>query len=526
MKFQVPDDIGSDMKDWTGFFDTVSLVPTKRKYGDAFYDITWVPRKRRDMPRGVIASHPIHQRLGKRRQFRTDQPTARPVKKRLTMSDAVHSGLLIQGKIVIPPKAGAWRLDEQTGDVDVNELAEMVGRLHIEKMWPQFSRLPPELRRLIWQHTWENRAVTIKRKVVDFKGGPQVPLDLREAPYTSHNATRHYKTSLVRRDWGVLDPISDELSSRAHGKDFVTSTTTDSKPPVSLFVNHESRHETLLHFQTAFALDGSDAKVYYNFALDSLKLPRHHPLGLCFDINDLQKLTSITVPELFPNLTCFTRKVGPFDFHRSRMVLDAQIPPAADDTVAYYPEFDRAWQLLRWRFPNLREINLEPVSDCKLHKVEEPLIPSRPIRIEHNPWPEKIDQYCNSCENLRNGAVTRFPSVGLNTPYLERVFDGYGFYGSPAYKRARVVVGIVKKEGKKDEEVTVTFWRIRHHLQEHTYSVFIPRNLRSTKNSRAGRDNVTPPPDGPQTFELECLAKSLERFLGPPTKHDYLALDI
>lgn len=451
MKFQVPDDKDTDSKGSPELFDTVSLVPSKRRHDDAFYDTTWICRKRR-----AIARYLVQQRLGKRRRFVADETTDLPVKRRILIPEAVHSGLLIQGKIVVPPKAGAWRLDELIGGVDVNELTDMIGRLHIEKTWPQFSRLPPELRRLIWQHTWEHRVVTIKRKLVAFKRGPQEPLDPRDAPYSSHNATRHYKTSLVRRDWGVLDPISNKLAFKTRGKDFVTSTTTESKPPVSLFINSESRHETLLHFQPAFALHGSDAKVYFNFALDSLKLPRHHPLGLCFEVNDLQKLTSITVPELFPNLPCFTRKVGPLDFHRTRMVQDAQIPPASDGTVAYYPEFDRAWQLLRWRFPNLREINLVPVSDCKLHRDYDPLSPARPIRIEQNPWPAMIDQYCLSCENLRSGVVARFNSVGLNSPYLERVFDAHGFFGPPAYTRTKVVVGTVAKGGKTDEEVTVS----------------------------------------------------------------------
>lgn len=459
MKFQVPDDIDSDMQDAPGLFDTVSLVPTKRKHFDAFYDTTWLPRKRR-----CINPDLLPQRLGKRRRFGTSQPTAVPKKRRILIQDAVDSGLRIQGRIVVPPKAGAWRLDEQVGDVNVSELTDMVGGLNIEKTWPQFSRLPPELRRLIWQHTWEHRVLTIKRKLVGFKRGPQGPLPLWEAPLDSHNATRHYKTSLIRRDWGVLDPISDDLSLRAHCEDFDTSTTTDSKPPVSLFINSESRHETLLHFQTAFAIDGSDAKVYFNFALDSLKLPRHHPLGLCFEINDLQRLTSITVPELFPILPSFYKIVGPFDFHRSRMVLNAQIPPVTDGTVACYPEFDQAWQLLRWRFPNLREINLEPVSECKFHRVHESNLLSRPIHIENS----LVDQYCLSCENLRKGVVTRFNRIGLNSPYLERAFDAHGFFGPPAYMREKVVIGTVKKEGQKDEQVTVS------HFQQQTQTAISP----------------------------------------------------
>ncbi|KAK7946641.1 uncharacterized protein PG986_010962 [Apiospora aurea] len=246
------------------------------------------------------------------------------------------------------------------------------------------------------------------------------------------------------------------LALVAHGKRFVTSTTTDSKPPVSLFVNYESRHETLLHFQTAFALGRNEAKIYFNPGLDSLKLPRHHPLGMCFGINDLQKLTSITVPELFPALPSFRNTAGPWDFHSYPAVRTAQVPPVSDGTVAYYPEFDRAWQLLRWRFPNLREINLDPVSDCKLHDSAPGRLGLRPRDFHGSPDPRLVDRYCLSCHNLQTGVARRFRQIGTNTSYLECIFDAYGFFGPPTYERTRFAVGTVKKEGHKDEDVTVS----------------------------------------------------------------------
>ncbi|KAK7917135.1 hypothetical protein PG985_010743 [Apiospora marii] len=520
MKFQVPNDIDNDVKDSPRLFDTVPVIGIKRKHSDVFYDTTWVSRKRR----GFIPNA-IQQKVRVKRRGDGDYMTAVPKKRRIVIREAVNSGLLIQGRIIVPPKAGAWRLDEKAGDVNVNELAGMVGRLDIEKTWPQFSRLPPELRRLVWQHTWEHRVVTISRRLSALRDrAVGVHTHPRDEPLAS-NATRLFKTRQTRTDhWGVDDSAYSQGSDdKANGRDFIASTTTDSKPPVSLFVNYESRHETLLHFQTAFALSGNKARIYFNFSLDSLKLPRHHPLGLCFEVNDLQKLTSITIPELFPILPLFKNRTGPYDFHKSPMLQNARVPPVTDGTLAFYPEFDHAWQLLRWHFPNLREINLEPVSNCKLqNSAMSRLVP---INLNTSTNPYATDEWCTSCHNLQVGASRRFRQVGVNAPYLESVFDACGFFGPPAYLRNKVVVGTVKKKGRQDENVTVTFWSIRHHPEDRQY-VFSPPSPPTGTTKRAGRDNASPAPNSPHSYELECLAKSLERFLGPPTEHDYLALEI
>ncbi|KAK8024137.1 hypothetical protein PG993_012203 [Apiospora rasikravindrae] len=479
MKFQAPDDANADMKDAPRYFDTVSIIPTKRSHSAAFYNADWIPRKRRI----IIPEEPLllRKRLGKRQRAGEDE--SNPVKRRV-LFEAAHSGLVVDGRLVVPPQTGPWLLDGQAGDVNVEDLADMVKGLKIEKAFPQFSRLPPELRRLIWQHTWEHRVVTISRRIVAFKRG---------IPDPTRSEDPHY----------------------------------EAEPPVSLFVNFESRHETLLHFQTAFALDGNDAKIYFNPSLDSLNLPRHHPLGLCFEINDLQKLTSITVPELFPALPSFKKFAGPWDFHLYPAVKNAQIPPVVDGTVAHYPEFDRAWQLLRWRFPNLREINLEPVSDCKLHDSAPVFLGYTPLDILANPDPRLVDQCCLSCHNLQRGAARRFRQIGRNTSYLECIFDAYGFFGPPTYERKNVVVGTVKREGRKDEDVTVSFWRIKRRREERQYEFCLPSLPGPKPQPRAGQNELALPAyDSQFSYELKCIAKSLERFLGPPTDRDCLALEI
>lgn len=437
----------------TGIFNTTALMTRKR-----LYDETWTPRKRRCIfPSVVPQSY-----LGKRKQRAADEDFTSAVKRRTIFDEAERSALLIRGRIIVPPETGPWRLSgKQTDGTSIDELVGMVNGLKLDKTFPQFSRLPPELRRRIWQHTWEARAVTISRRLVAFKHGQPMGVGYDPSYEWLHRYTHEYKTHLVRSNhWGVVDPRYHRKTwfEKAIGKDLVTSTTSDSAPPASLFVNHESRHETLLHFQPAFSLDGGHTNVYFNFGLDTMKLSRHYSLGMCFGVNDLHKLRSITIPELSPHLPCFGHRIGPNDYSRSRMVLSALVPPVADGTIAYYPEFYAAWMLLRWHFPNLRVINLEPVSDCRLHDSTLALTPRGLAELIREATYHDVDkQVCFSCLNLQLGSQ-RFPQIGLNTPYLQQIFDASGIFGPPIYRQRRVIIGCVKaaSEAQKDEEVTVS----------------------------------------------------------------------
>ncbi|KAK8877283.1 hypothetical protein PGQ11_002229 [Apiospora arundinis] len=543
MKFEVPDGP-------FGFFNTTPLIPTKRKYDDTFYDVTWVPRKRRitipdkvlyndlsKMQHNCFRDELVPQYLGKRQRepFGLDDFTS-ALKRRTVFQEGERGARLISGRIIVPPEAGPWLLDGQTGGTSVDELTNMVGGMKLEKTWPQFSRLPPELRCLIWQHTWEHRDVTVSRRLVAFRH--RIPEANPTVKSQAHARTLYYKTHLERsNNWGVTDPRYErDWFSAAKKNDFDTSTTSELEPPVSLFVNRESRHETLLHFQTAFALNGRDAKIYFNFSLDTLNLPLHHSLGMCFGINDLKKLTVITVPELFPAIPGFVPRIGPWDHTRSSMIVNARVPPVADGTVASSPEFDRAWQLLRWRFPNLREINLVPATDCKLHDSTLILKRTRPLDILRNGSPEELALHCHSCRNLQCGANRRFPLIGLDTPYLQRVFDALGLFGNPAYRPGKAVIGTVKanKKGQKDEDITVNFWRIQCAGEERRYAFALPDpgfGLAGRPNARnvAGDGEArprNPANNGLLSYEIQCVAQSLERYLGPPTIADYLALNL
>lgn len=88
-------------------------------------------------------------------------------------------------------------------------------------------------------------------------------------------ARRHSRA--VLQDWA--DEISPETRATfptdvnpADRNIFYTVTKSWAPLPISLWVNHESRIETLRHYEIAWGLDGGESRVYFNFDKDILQL--------------------------------------------------------------------------------------------------------------------------------------------------------------------------------------------------------------------------------------------------------------
>ena len=150
-----------------------------------------------------------------------------------------------------------------------------------------FPSLPPELRRIVWRHTWRPRAVELSRVIVGARPSEE---DLER--WAQHILNQ------VWCDTQVLHGVScnryqESFSGYTPVK---TITTTTTKPPISLLINSESRAETLRHYRLAFASLGSESRVYFNFALDWLVLRSHVNPFLVASLSDLQKLENVLLP--------------------------------------------------------------------------------------------------------------------------------------------------------------------------------------------------------------------------------------
>lgn len=114
-----------------------------------------------------------------------------------------------------------------------------------------FNALPAELRVKIYAMTWEPRRVILTRSWLD---GPE---DLVE-----------YEFYARTEDQNVYDFFNE---------DDVTTVSTSTAPlPVTLWINKESRHETLRNYEIAFACPrNGSSEIYFNFQIDELEIRRH-----------------------------------------------------------------------------------------------------------------------------------------------------------------------------------------------------------------------------------------------------------
>ncbi|KAI7785815.1 quinate permease [Diaporthe eres] len=216
---------------------------------------------------------------------------------------------------------------------------------------PSFSKLPCEIRALIWESTWEPREVKVKRYVEAHKSDFDCDGTVKSRSRRRHRDKLLHSNAVMLTEWddspylrsigrdvtvaqqqatdGEEDDDDDEEDEKkklshnakklANRPDKVqqkdlqrirTIATTATKPPATLFVNRESRDVTLRRYPLAFALPGGESRVYFNFALDTLVLSRHAQLDHAFAKVDLSRLQRISTPEVKPDDSGDYRAVG------------------------------------------------------------------------------------------------------------------------------------------------------------------------------------------------------------------------
>ncbi|KAI0138058.1 hypothetical protein F4776DRAFT_670714 [Hypoxylon sp. NC0597] len=403
-----------------------------------------------------------------------------------------------------------------------------------EVQFHQFARLPMEIRLKIWRETWEHREVEIERKSL----GTRVPWVHAGRVITTYRGPAEISTLrfkhivATRRVWGIGRRDHESFfQGMSMQDDFFTYTQTSCKRPVSLWVNRESRLETLKYFEYALALPdgfpnmgitgepltpehlpGGLTSVFFNFDLDVLAFPLHSPLSTAFSRSDLSRVRRVSFPELVPVLPEFTVFTGRFD-PRVRF----RIVKSDDERPANYPEFENVWQMIRRFFPALREIRLKPFYKCGRY----PSTKVQPVR-EFNLLPNDpafdsfyADRHCNSCMNIQNSANRRFRKIGVKiqpgstSDYLrcelDRMLDAHGIM-DPVFKEETLVIGTVpgEKKGEEDEEVTVTF---------QTFHDRCPGSGSLDLSKRKIDWDLV---------KRKCVARSLQHSLGPPLTHDYM----
>ncbi|KAI1392308.1 uncharacterized protein F4822DRAFT_124280 [Hypoxylon trugodes] len=361
-------------------------------------------------------------------------------------------------------------------------------------LFPQFRKLPAELRLKIWRESWEPRDVVALRHLDGMNGPSNKHLE-PSGMLRGGDALFRQHLSATLRTWGVSRGA--QLSAGPLDlfmlNNFETSTWSTSKPPMSLWVNKESREETLTHYELALALPdgeslvpGGHSKLYFNFNLDALVYPLHRSLSLAFSQYDLSRVIRISVPELVPALPIFAKWNGPQGKNRSRT-----LPKVDDEDVAiWHPDFRFAWRALRQWFPSLREIRLLPFYTCKYY---------------HSNEPTPTHANCASCNGLHAEIARRFPHLSEDpqTPQydLDRILDRIDIM-QPVFKDETLVIGRVagKRQGEY-EAVTVTFRAI--------YEGDERPNILRLPNPGLNWDDV----------KRRCVVKTLEHVFAPQLGH-------
>lgn len=107
--------------------------------------------------------------------------------------------------------------------------------------------------------------------------------------------------------------------------DVTTVTTGSAQMPVTLWINVESRSETLRHYQIAFARPKNGrSHVYFNFGIDKLEIPRHGDLKQIISREELAKLKTLILPRRILHVSWWRAKDGLKNTDREH--LKASIP--------------------------------------------------------------------------------------------------------------------------------------------------------------------------------------------------------
>ncbi|KAI6408007.1 hypothetical protein MCOR20_005611 [Pyricularia oryzae] len=269
-----------------------------------------------------------------------------------------------------------------------------------------WNTIPPELRLEIYKKLWVPRTVTIYRSahhdvntsfehevlslarsqdrdrfeqdvaidalsVAAHCPAIQVPRegpvpDANNDPLTAGNGFLcgphgHWDANWLRLVRDSMPPDADASGSAPNGPSRqllpppLYTTTTSARVdrstlvPITLWIDRESRAETLKHYRPAFALRGGATRVYFNFALDTLRIPVHGKLWRLVQRRDLQDLVRL-------------RMVGTADDpsgSRSR-----SLNPTAATTHNPAEPPAAMGSLLRALCPRLRHVTVEPAWGC------------------------------------------------------------------------------------------------------------------------------------------------------------------
>ncbi|POS81214.1 hypothetical protein DHEL01_v200368 [Diaporthe helianthi] len=146
-----------------------------------------------------------------------------------------------------------------------------------KKVKANFNTLPAEVRVKIYKMTWEPRRVRLARS---WLAGQDDLLGCEARARTS--------------DVHVYELFDEDQVT--------TVTTSRAQLPVTLWVNSESRHETLRHYEIAFACPrNGSSKIYFNFAIDELEMLCHSALRQIMSKEDLARVRELIVPMGFKN---------------------------------------------------------------------------------------------------------------------------------------------------------------------------------------------------------------------------------
>lgn len=135
-----------------------------------------------------------------------------------------------------------------------------------------FNTLPAEIRVKIYAMCWKPRRVTLARCWLE---GPDDLLG--------------HELYARTQEMNVYDSFDE---------DDVTTVSTSTAPlPVTLWINQESRFETLRYYEIAFACPrNGSSQVYFNFRIDELEIRQHGDLRSIINREDLGKLKALIIP--------------------------------------------------------------------------------------------------------------------------------------------------------------------------------------------------------------------------------------
>ncbi|KAI1343217.1 hypothetical protein F5Y15DRAFT_427669 [Xylariaceae sp. FL0016] len=389
--------------------------------------------------------------------------------------------------------------------------------------FPQFAKLPTELRRKIWRATWEDYDITVTRKTTGYCG-TRLEEAYKSLPETAVHRIKSRHIRLVCYKCEGLDPPDDDLPDAYPVRHICTHTSASrSGPPLSLWINQESRDETMLYFQPAFSLPFGTTSLYFDFNFNGLHFPLHKPLLTAFTKPDLKRLRRITIPELTPMLCSFVSTVLWPPRTRTRPLLPVE---GEKDSISHR-DFTLSWRLLQKWFPNLREITFTRFGSCERYENTAKVQSQTLLEINEL---VACDNFCWSCLWVQRviRQIFRTPDDSqdyADSSHLRRFFEYHGLW-NPKYTQKKMVIGTMpaKREGEAREEVVVYYEMPERRT---TGSFDIHPLIMALNQTDTDQDSESQSDDDTNTLNPEyiarkCIRTNLEHTLGIPISVDYM----